>query len=76
MTSESLLSAADVADARLSAAAPAMMAGLESAVTLLEGINRAFYVDGKRKALLPVMAQTKPLLDVLRATLALARPQA
>jgi hypothetical protein len=42
-------------DLLLRMAAPEMLA-------LLKRINEAFYVKGTRKALLPVMAETKPLI--------------
>jgi hypothetical protein len=43
------------ANARLIAAAPDML-------SLLKRLNEAFYVKGTHKALLPVMAETKPLI--------------
>lgn len=43
------------ANAHLIAAAPEML-------ELLKAINNAFYVSGTRKAMMEVMAQTKPLI--------------
>ena len=44
---------------------------LESARYLLARINNAFYVDGTSKALKPVMADTRPMLQRLRDAIAM-----
>jgi hypothetical protein len=49
----------DEETARLIATAPDML-------KLLRDINEAFYVHGTRKALLPVMQRTKPLIQKAR----------
>ena len=47
----------------------ALQTQLEAAKSLLERINTAFYVEGTTKALRPVMAETKPMLQAIRAAL-------
>ncbi len=40
---------------------------IDECESLLGRINYAFYVKGTTKALLPVMAETKPMLERIRA---------
>jgi hypothetical protein len=50
-----------VANARLIAAAPDLLA-------IVERLNYAFYVDGTAKALRPIMAETKAILARVRGS--------
>lgn len=46
-----------------------IVTALNAAINLISAINTAFYVDGTRKALNPVMDRTKPANDHFRALL-------
>lgn len=57
------------------AAAPELLAELEAAHGLISRLNTAFYGSGKASALRPVMAETKPRLEAIRAAIAKATGQ-
>lgn len=59
--------------ARLIAAAPDLATELAALVAHVEGINRAFFVEGTPKALKAAMADQRERLQAARAAIAKAR---
>lgn len=62
----------ELANARLIAAAPDLLAALDGLTRHSENINRAFYVEGTAKAMRPAMQGQKELLQAARAAIARA----